>query len=246
MTQVLRVDEKTGDIFFEGVGREKGWDPYYSATYRVNMDGKSANTGLKLLTPEQSNHAATLSEDGKYLVDVYSTPQTPPVAVLRDAEGKRITEIATADISRLKATGWQAPVGFTVKARDGKTDLYGLMFKPSNFDANKKYPIVNYIYPGPQTGSVGSRNFSASRGDSPALAELGFIVVSIDGMGTPWRSKKFHEAYFGDMGDNTLPDQVGRHEAACRAEPVDRSEPRRHLGTQRRRLCHGRRDVPLP
>ncbi len=209
VTQVLRVDEKTGDIFFEGVGREKGWDPYYSATYRVNMDGKAPNTGLRLLTPEVSNHAATLSEDGKYLVDVYSTPQTPPVAVLRDAEGKRITEIATADISRLKATGWVAPVGFTVKGRDGKTDLYGLMFKPSNFDASKKYPIVNYIYPGPQTGSVGSRNFSASRGDSPALAELGFIVVSIDGMGTPWRSKKFHEAYFGDMGDNTLPDQVG-------------------------------------
>ena len=209
VTQVLRVDEKTGDIFFDGVGREKGWDPYYSGIYRVNMDGKTANTGLRLLTPEPSNHAATMSDDGKYLVDVYSTPQTPPVAVLRDAEGKRITEIATADISRLKATGWQAPVGFTVKARDGKTDLYGLMFKPSNFDATKKYPIVNYIYPGPQTGSVGSRNFSASRGDSPALAELGFIVVSIDGMGTPWRSKKFHEAYFGDMGDNTLPDQVG-------------------------------------
>ncbi|MGI4979033.1 MAG: DPP IV N-terminal domain-containing protein [Janthinobacterium lividum] len=204
VTQLLRVDEKSGEIFFEGVGREKGWDPYYSATYRTNLDGK----GLKLLTPENSNHAATLSEDGKYLVDLYSTPQIPPVAVLRDGEGKRLTEIATADISRLKATGWLPPVGITVKARDGKTDLYGVMYKPSNFDASKKYPIVNYIYPGPQTGSVGSRNFVASRGDSPALAELGFIVVSIDGMGTPWRSKKFHEAYFGDMGDNTLPDQV--------------------------------------
>ena len=209
VTQVLHVDEQKGDLFFDGVGREKGWDPYYSATYRVNLEGNEANAGLRLLTPENSNHAATLSEDGKYLVDVYSTPQTPPVAVLRDAgDGKRITEIASADITRLKATGWQAPVGFTVKARDGKTDLYGLMFKPSNFDAAKKYPIVNYIYPGPQTGSVGSRNFSASRGDDGALAELGFIVVSIDGMGTPWRSKKFHEAYFGDMADNTLPDQV--------------------------------------
>ena len=204
VTQVLRVDEATGEIYFEGVGREKGWDPYFSASYRTTLDGK----GLRLLTPEPSNHAATWSDDGKYFVDVYSTPQQPPVAVLRNAEGKRLTEIATADITRLKAAGWQPPVNITVKARDGKTDLYGLMFKPSNFDASKKYPIVNYIYPGPQTGSVGSRNFSASRGDSPALAELGFIVVSIDGMGTPWRSKKFHEAYFGDMGDNTLPDQV--------------------------------------
>jgi dipeptidyl aminopeptidase/acylaminoacyl peptidase len=136
--------------------------------------------------------------------------------------GKRVTEIATTDITRLKASGWQAPISFTVKARDGQTDLYGLMFKPSNFDPNKKYPIVNYIYPGPQTGSVGSRNFSASRGDSPGLAELGFIVVSIDGMGTPWRSKKFHEAYFGDMHDNTLPDQVaGMKELAAKNPWID-------------------------
>jgi dipeptidyl aminopeptidase/acylaminoacyl peptidase len=204
VTQVLRLDDKNNEIVFEGVGREKGWDPYYAAAYRVGLDGKN----LRLLTPESSNHASTLSEDGKYFVDVYSTPQVPPIAVLRDAEGKRVMEIASADISRLKATGWQPPENFTVKARDGKTDLYGLMFKPSNFDASKKYPIVNYIYPGPQTGSVGSRNFSASRSDDAGLAELGFIVISLDGMGTPWRSKKFHDAYFGDMGDNTLPDQV--------------------------------------
>ena len=206
VTQLLQADEKTGEIVFEGVGREAGWDPYYSATYRAKLDGKAANDDLKLLTPENSNHAATLSENGKYLVDLYSTPQTPPVAVLRNAEGKALLTLATADITRLKATGWQPPVSIKVKARDGKTDLYGLMFKPSNFDATKKYPIVNYIYPGPQTGSVGSRNFSASRGDDMALAELGFIVVSIDGMGTPWRSKQFHEV--GGLTDNTLPDQV--------------------------------------
>jgi dipeptidyl aminopeptidase/acylaminoacyl peptidase len=96
----------------------------------------------------------------------------------------------------------------TVKARDGKTDLYGLLYRPTNLDESKKYPIVNRIYPGPQTGSVGSRSFAPSRGDTQALAELGFVVVEIDGMGTPWRSKKFHEAYYGNMGDNTLPDQV--------------------------------------
>jgi dipeptidyl aminopeptidase/acylaminoacyl peptidase len=109
-----------------------------------------------------------------------------------------------------------------VKARDGVTDLYGLLYKPSNFDAAKKYPIVNRIYPGPQTGSVGSRNFSSARSDSQALAELGFIVVEIDGMGTPWRSKKFHDAYFGNMGDNTLADQVaGMKELAQRYSWID-------------------------
>ena len=102
----------------------------------------------------------------------------------------------------------------TVKARDGMTDLYGLMYKPTNLDPTKKYPIVNHIYPGPQTGSVGSRTFSPARGDAQALAELGFVVVEIDGMGTPWRSKKFHEAYYGNMGDNTLPDQVAGDEGA--------------------------------
>lgn len=219
VTQVLRVDETTGTILFEGVGREKGWDPYYAAIYRGNLDGK----GVTLLSPEPMNHAATFSEDGKYFVDVFSTPQVPQTTVLRDAmTGKTIAEVAKADITRLKATGWQAPINITVKGRDGKTDLYGLMFKPSNFDASKKYPIVNYIYPGPQTGSVGSRSFSPARGDSPALAELGFIVVSIDGMGTPWRSKKFHDAYFGDMGDNTLPDQVaGMKELAAKNSFID-------------------------
>ena len=204
VTKVLHVDEASGDIFFEGVGREKGWDPYYAAVYRGNLN----DNGITLLTPEAQNHAANFSGDGKYFVDVFSTPQVPPTTVLRDNNGKVVTEIAKADITRLKATGWQTPTTIVVKARDGKTDLYGLLFKPSNFDATKKYPIVNYIYPGPQTGSVGSRNFAASRRDNDALAELGFIVVSIDGMGTPWRSKKFHDAYFGDMGDNTLPDQV--------------------------------------
>jgi dipeptidyl-peptidase 4 len=132
----------------------------------------------------------------------------PPVAVLRDLEGKLILTLEKADISRLIATGWKPPQPITVKARDGVTDLYGLMFKPTNLDPGKKYPIVNNIYPGPQTGSVRGRSFSAERGDQQALAELGFIVVQIDGMGTPWRSKKFHEGYYGDMGDNTLPDQV--------------------------------------
>jgi dipeptidyl-peptidase-4 len=205
VTQLLRVDEKQRLLIFQGVGREKGRDPYFTHLYRIGMDGKNAT----LLTPEDANHEITLPETGEFFVDSYSKPDVPPVAVLRDLSGKVVLTLEKADISKLLATGWKPPTPMTVKARDNKTDLYGLMFKPTNLEPSKKYPIVNHIYPGPQTGSVGSRSFSPARGDAQALAELGFVVVEIDGMGTPWRSKKFHEAYFADMGDNTLPDQVG-------------------------------------
>src|SRR5262249_6610726 len=154
---------------------------------------------LTLLTPEDANHLVSLSPSGRFLVDSYSRPDIAPVAVVRSAEGKLVDTIEKADVSRLTATGWKPVTPITVKARDSMTDLYGLLYRPTNFDPSKKYPIINHIYPGPQTGSVGSRNFSAARGDAQALAELGFIVVEIDGMGTPWRSKKFHDAYFGNM-----------------------------------------------
>jgi dipeptidyl aminopeptidase/acylaminoacyl peptidase len=118
--------------------------------------------------------------------------------------------IEKADISKLIASGWKPPIPITMKGRDGKTDIYGLMFRPTNFDSTKKYPIINHAYPGPQGASTGSRAFAAARGDHQALAELGFIVVTIDGMGNPDRSKSFHDTYYGAMGrDNTLPDQVG-------------------------------------
>jgi dipeptidyl-peptidase 4 len=218
VTQLLRVDETNRVLYFLGVGKEKGRDPYFIHLYRVNFDG----TGLKLLTPEDANHEITLAPSGKYFVDSYSKPDFPPVAVMRDETGKLVAELERVDIRALLATGWKPPVPFTIKARDGVTDLYGLRFEPTNLDQNKKYPIINHIYPGPQTGSVGSRSFSAARGDCQALAELGFVVVEIDGMGTPWRSKKFHEAYFGDMGDNTLPDQVaGMKQLAQRYAWID-------------------------
>ncbi len=218
VTQLLRVDEKNRMLYFLGVGREKGCDPYFSHLYRIGFDGKN----LALLTPENANHDVSLSTSGRFFVDSYSKPDVAPVSVLRDEDGKLVSTLEKADISRLLATGWKPPTPFTVKARDGSTDLYGLMFKPTSFDANKKYPIVNHIYPGPQTGSVGGRSFSAARGDAQALAELGFVVVEIDGMGTPWRSKKFHEAYYGNMGDNTLPDQVtGMKQLAQRYPWID-------------------------
>ena len=218
VVRVLRVDEETRQIYFLGVGLEAGRDPYFIHFYRVGFDGGD----ITLLTPENANHNISLSPSGSYFVDSFSTPDTPPVAVLRNAEGNQIIELEEADISALLATGWQPPQPVIVKARDGETDLYGLMFKPTHLDPGKKYPIINGIYPGPQTGSVGSRNFSAARGDSQAIAELGFIVVRLDGMGTPWRSKSFHDAYYGDMGDNTLPDQVtGMRQLADRYPWID-------------------------
>jgi dipeptidyl aminopeptidase/acylaminoacyl peptidase len=202
--QVRHIDEDHRTIYFTGAGREPG-DPYFQHLYSVRFDGSH----FQLLTPEDGNHEISLAPDGRYFVDSYSQPDVPPVTVLRDANGKMLLTLERADISRLVATGWKPPMQFTAKARDGKTDLYGLLFRPTNFDSTKHYPIVNHIYPGPQTGSVGSRSFSAARGDAQALAELGFIVVELDAMGTPMRSHSFHAAYYGDMGDNGLPDQIG-------------------------------------
>jgi dipeptidyl-peptidase 4 len=204
VTQVLHIDQNSRTIYFVGVGKEPGRDPYFEHFYSVHFDG----TGLRLLTPENADHSIRMSPDGRYFVDTYSTPTQPQVTVARDAHGKIVMEVARQDISKLVAYGWMPPMPIKVKGRDGRTDLYGFMFKPTHFDASRKYPIVNLVYPGPQTGSCGSRAFKAAHRDMQSLAELGFIVVCIDGMGTPWRSKFFHEAYYGNLGDNTIPDQV--------------------------------------
>jgi dipeptidyl aminopeptidase/acylaminoacyl peptidase len=218
VTQLLRVDEAARTMYYAGVGKERGRDPYFRHFYRQPMDGKPA----QLLTPEDADHDIALSPSGRYFVDNFSRPDVPTSSVLRDEAGKLVLQLETMDISRLTAAGWKPPVPITVKDRGGVNDLYGLMYRPSNFDPAKKYPIINNIYPGPQTGSVGSRQFSPARGDAQAIAELGFVVVQIDGMGTPWRSKRFHAAYYGNMGDNTLPDQVaGMKELASRYAWID-------------------------
>ncbi len=218
VTQVLSVDQKNRTIYFLAVGKDPARDPYLAHLYSVGFDGSK----LLLLTPENANHSATFSDDGRYFVDSYSTPVQPQTTVVRDSRGALAMEVAKQDVSKLLASGWQPPTPFTVKARDGKTDLYGLMFKPTDFDASRKYPIVNYVYPGPQTGSCGGRSFNPAHGDLQPLAELGFIVVCIDGMGTPSRSKAFHEAYYADLGDNTIPDQVaGMKELASRYPWID-------------------------
>ena len=218
VTQVLHVDEKTRTIYFIGVGKEPGRDPYFQHFYSIHFDG----TGQKLLTPENANHVIKLSPDGKYFVDSYSTWTEPATTVLRAADGKQILQLGKQDITKLTAAGWVPPTPITVKARDGKTDLYGLMFKPTHLEPGRKYPIVNSVYPGPQTGSCGDRSFSASHRDSQSLAELGFVVVCIDGMGTNLRSKSFHEAYYANLGDNTIPDQVaGMKELAAKYPFID-------------------------
>lgn len=217
--RVERIDEKTRQLWFVGVGKEAGRDPYFQHLYRINFDGRA----LTLLTPEDGDHAITWSPSKRYFVDNWSRPDLTPTAVLRDGtSGKLVLTLEQGDISRLLATGWKPPTRITVTARDGKTNLYGLMFTPAALDSSAKYPIINYIYPGPQTGSVGSRAFSAARGDHQALANLGFVVVLIDGMGTPMRSKSFHDAYYGHMSDNTLPDQVAAmKELAARYKFID-------------------------
>ncbi len=205
VTQIARLDEKTRTLWYAANGREPGQDPYFAHYYRIGLDGKTQVA----LTPDVGDHSIQLSPSGKYLIDTYSSPDVAPVVALRDANGKLVMPLEKADISKLVATGWKPPIPIKVKAADGTTDLYGMMFRPSNFDPSKKYPIINNAYPGPQSGSVGARSFTSARGDKQALAELGFIVVSIDGRGTPGRSKSFHDAYYGRMGrDNTIPDQI--------------------------------------
>jgi dipeptidyl-peptidase 4 len=210
--QIARVDEKTRTLWFGANGRDKGQDPYFLHFYRIGLDpstGLGAGGGAVSLTPDDGTHTIQVSPSGKYFIDTYSKPDVAPVVALRDADGKLLLPLEKADISKLVATGWKPPMPIKMTAADGKTDIYGLLFRPTNFDPAKKYPIVNNVYPGPQTGSTGSRAFSAARGDRQALAELGFVVVTIDGRGTPGRSKAFQDAYYGAMGrDNTVPDQI--------------------------------------
>ncbi len=220
VTQLLKVDTKNRQLYFLADGREKQ-NPYFTQLCKVDFSGKH----LATLTPETGNHSIRFSPDDKYFIDSYSQPDVPAVTVLRNLDGKVISTLAKTDVSRLKAKGWQPPGVFSVKAADGKTDIYGLMFTPTKIDISKKYPLIDYIYPGPQGGSVGSWSFEASRGDDQALAELGFIVVEIEGTSNPLRSKSYHDMSYGKMAENTLPDQVTAiRQLAQRYSYIDTSE----------------------
>jgi len=216
VTKLLKVDEKNRMLYFLAGGREPG-NPYFSHFYKIGFDGKH----LKSLTPEEGNHQISLSPSENYFVDNYSKPDVAPVSVLRNMNGDLISTLEKADLTKLVAKGWKAPIPVALKAHDGKTDIYGLVFTPTHMDPNKKYPVVDYIYPGPQGGSVGSWSFSASRGDNQALAELGFIVVAIEGTSNPLRSKSFHDMSYGDMSTNTLPDQITAIRQLSTKFPID-------------------------
>lgn len=201
--ELLNVDQNSGKLLFTGAGREGG-DPYFHYFYSINKDGSN----LTLLTPEKMHHRVTLNGDATFFLDRVSTPNEQETSFIRSTSKKSGFIVEQMDISKLNESGWQAPTPFVVKDRNGEHDIHGLLYKPSDFDASKHYPVVNYLYPGPQVGSIRGRHFRASRGDNQAIAELGFIVIEIDALGTPGRSKSFHDFYYGNMGDSGIPDQV--------------------------------------
>ncbi|MEO8413038.1 MAG: DPP IV N-terminal domain-containing protein [Ginsengibacter sp.] len=203
VTQLFKVDEKNRVLYFLAVGLDKK-NPYFTHLYSIGFDGKHFTS----LTPEEGNHSVTFPPGEQNFIDSYSQPDVPAVMVLRNIKGKLISTLEKTGVSRLRATGWQPPKPITVKAHDGQTDLYGLMFTPTQLNPDKKYPVIDYIYPGPQGGSIGSWSFIASRGDHQSLAELGFVVVLIEGTSNPLRSKSYHDMSYGNMAENTLPDQV--------------------------------------
>ena len=201
--KIMHIDYINREIIFTAGGREKG-NPYHIYLYKINFDGNK----LICLTPERGSHSISSSPNWNYFVTTYSTTNTSPISILKDRNGKNLLQLSSSNTDELIKNGWQEPLEFNVKARDDKTDLFGIMYLPSDYKKNKKYPILNYIYPGPQSGSVGNYSFMVSRKDFQSLAELGFIVVSVDAMGTPGRSKSFHDAYYGNMGDNGIPDNI--------------------------------------
>jgi dipeptidyl aminopeptidase/acylaminoacyl peptidase len=201
---IVHVDEAARVLYFTAGGREPGRDPYLQHLYRIGLDG----TGLRLLTPEDAEHSVFFSPTRAYFVDTYSRADLAPVAVLRRApDGAPVMELERADISRLLATGWKDPEPFAAKGRDGVTDVYGLIWRPTTLDPSRRYPVVETIYTGPQNFFT-PKSFNAWRNHAQTIAELGFIVVQVDGLGTARRSWKFHAHTWKNLGDQGLPDHI--------------------------------------
>ena len=195
--QLLEVDEKARRIFFTAGGREKDEDPYQTHLYVIGFDGK----GLTLLTSESATHTVSFSPDRAYFVDNFSRPDLPAVSSLRRTkDGSQVRVLEQTDTGELTKAGWKAPEPFHGKAKDGTTDLYALIWKPSNFDPAKKYPIVELVYTGPQAFFVPKTFGAALRNGQQQIAELGFIGVMIDGRGTTGRSRAFHEFSYHNLG----------------------------------------------
>jgi dipeptidyl aminopeptidase/acylaminoacyl peptidase len=205
---VNKVDETKRQVWFSAGGMNANEDPYFLHYYRINFDG----TGLTPLTPAPANHEAAFSSDMKYFVDTYSTVDQAPVSELRRAEdGSLVAAIEKSDTTELLKAGWKAPEVFAAKGRDGITDIWGVVFKPTNFDPKKKYPVIESIYAGPD-GSFVPKSFGVWNA-MRAQAEMGFIVVQIDGMGTSNRSKAFHDVAWRNIGDAGFPDRIAWHKA---------------------------------
>ncbi len=214
--KVLKVDEQNRRILFEGSGKNAGQDPYFTHYYSVKFDGSD----FRELTTENGNHKTVFSPDYSYFVDTYGRLDQPSKTVLRNtADGKVIAELEQADTKDLLATGWKLPEVFTAKGRDGVTDIWGMIIRPSNFDPNKKYPVIEYIYAGPHDSFVPKNFVTDSRGDLHQLVELGFIVVQIDGMGTSNRSKAFHDVCWQNLKDSGFPDRIKWIQAAAAKYP---------------------------
>lgn len=209
------VDEANATIYFSACGMNKNEDPYFIHYYKVSFDGKN----LTCLTPAKGNHSVKYSFDHKYLVDTYSMVDKAPVTELRLAyDGSLVSTLETADISKLIANGWQAPEVFTAKGRDGKTDMWGIIQRPTNFDPSRSYPIIEYIYAGPGDAYT-PKSFISYNWNTTALAELGFIVVQLDAMGTSWRGKKFEEMCYKNLKDAGFPDRELWIKAAAEKYP---------------------------
>lgn len=213
--EVIHVDEGSRKIIFAASGMDEGHDPYLLHYCSINLDG----SGFKRLTTKNANHTAVFSGDYKYFVDHYSRVDMPPVTVIRrSADGKTTMPLEEADITELKANGWKAPEVFTAKGRDGKTDIWGIIVRPSNFNPNKKYPVIEYIYAGPHSSFV-PKSFQPYLWSMHGLAELGFILVQIDGMGTSNRSKAFHNVCWKNLKDAGFPDRIAWIKAAAEKYP---------------------------
>jgi dipeptidyl aminopeptidase/acylaminoacyl peptidase len=207
---VQKVDEATRQIWFSAGGRNAGEDPYFQHYYRINFDG----SGLAALTTVPADHQVAYSADMEFFVDTYSRVDLPPVSELRrTTDGSLVAEVERADITALVAAGWKAPEVFTANGRDGATDIWGLIFRPTTFDPARGYPVIENIYAGPH-GSHVPKNFAPFHA-SQAQAELGFVVVQIDGMGTSNRSKAFHDVAWQNLGDAGFPDRILWHRAAA-------------------------------
>lgn len=214
--EILKIDEEKKLIYFVAGGKEPNVDPYYKFLYSINFEGDS----ILLLTKEAANHDVWFPESGNYFVDSYSGVDWPTDHVVRNLEnGLIIYRLASVSFEKLQATGWKYPEPFKVKARDGVTDIYGVIFYPSNFDSTKLYPVIDATYSGPQavrtpkTFSAGFRNYDIS------IAELGFIVITIDGLGSAWRSKKFHDVSYRNLGDIGAEDHISGMKQLAKTRP---------------------------